>query len=39
MVGLLSSTGSCKERAAQCTLPSAAEIGDQLLETLSAARS
>ena len=35
---LLSSTDSCKERAARCTLPSAAEIAEQLLETLSAAR-
>ena len=35
---LLSSTDSCKERAARCTLPSAAEMVEQLLETLSAAR-
>ena len=34
---LLSSTDSCDERAARCTLPSAAEIVDQLLETLTAA--
>jgi glycosyltransferase involved in cell wall biosynthesis len=39
MVRLLSSTDSCKERAAQCTLPSAAETVHQLLETLSAATS
>ena len=34
---LLSSTDSCDERAARCTLPSAAEIVEQLLETLTAA--
>jgi len=39
MAELLSSTGSCKERALRCTLPSATEIVDQLFETLSAARS
>jgi hypothetical protein len=38
MARLLSSKDSCKERAARCTLPSAAEIVEQLLETLSAAR-
>ena len=38
MAELLSSTGSCNERAARCTLPSAAEMVEQLLETLSAAR-
>jgi glycosyltransferase involved in cell wall biosynthesis len=39
MAELLSATSSCKERAAQCTLPTAAEIVDQLFETLDAARS
>ncbi|MFG1931684.1 glycosyltransferase family 4 protein [Mycobacterium sp. NPDC048908] len=39
MVRLLSITDSCKERAARCTLPTAAETVEQLLETLSAARS
>lgn len=39
MVELLTSTGSCKDRAARCTLPNDVEIVDQLLETLSAARS
>jgi glycosyltransferase involved in cell wall biosynthesis len=39
MAQLLSSTESCKERAARCTLPTAAEMADHLLETLSAARS
>jgi len=39
MVRLLSSTDSCKERAARCTLLSAAETGEQLLDTLDAARS
>jgi glycosyltransferase involved in cell wall biosynthesis len=38
MARLLSPKGSCNERAARCTLPSAAEIVEQLLETLSAAR-
>jgi glycosyltransferase involved in cell wall biosynthesis len=37
MARLLSSKDSCKERAARCTLPSASEIAEQLLETLSAA--
>jgi glycosyltransferase involved in cell wall biosynthesis len=39
MAQLLSSTESCKERAARCILPSAAEMAEQLLETLSSARS
>lgn len=39
IAALLSSADSCKERAAQCTLPSATEMVEQLLETLSAARS
>ena len=39
MAQLLSSTESCKERAARCTLPGAAEMVEQLVETLSAARS
>jgi glycosyltransferase involved in cell wall biosynthesis len=39
MVRLLSSTDSCNERAAQCTLLGAAETAEHLLETLSAARS
>lgn len=34
---LLSSTGSCEERAAQCSLPGATEVIDALLETLLAA--
>jgi glycosyltransferase involved in cell wall biosynthesis len=39
MAELMSSTDSRKERAAQCTLPTAAEMAEHLLETLSAARS
>jgi glycosyltransferase involved in cell wall biosynthesis len=39
MLRLLSSTDSCKERAARCALHSPAETVEQLLETLSAARS
>jgi glycosyltransferase involved in cell wall biosynthesis len=39
MAELLTSTGSCTQRAATCTLPTAAELVDQLFETLSAARS
>jgi hypothetical protein len=41
MARLLSSasTESCKERASRCTLPTAAEMAEHLLETLSAARS
>jgi glycosyltransferase involved in cell wall biosynthesis len=39
MAALLSAPDSCKDRAARCTLPSAAEMAEQLLETLSAARS
>ena len=39
MAELLSSTDSCKERAARCTLPSAADMADQLLETLTSAGS
>jgi glycosyltransferase involved in cell wall biosynthesis len=35
MAQLLSSTGSCKERAARCTLPSAAEMADRLFGTLT----
>lgn len=38
MAELLTSTESCKERATRCTLPGAAEIAEQLLKTLSAAR-
>jgi hypothetical protein len=38
MARLLFSTDSCDERAARCALPRAAEIVEQLLETLSAAR-
>jgi glycosyltransferase involved in cell wall biosynthesis len=38
MARMRSSKDSCKERAARCTLPSAPEIVEQLLETLSAAR-
>jgi hypothetical protein len=37
MAQLLSSTGSCNKRAARCTLPSAAEIVEQRLETLTVA--
>jgi glycosyltransferase involved in cell wall biosynthesis len=37
MAQLISSTDSCEERAARCTLPSAEEMVEQLLETLSAA--
>jgi glycosyltransferase involved in cell wall biosynthesis len=39
MSQLLTSTESCNERAARCTLPTAAEMAEHLLETLSAARS
>jgi glycosyltransferase involved in cell wall biosynthesis len=39
MVRLLFSTDSCQERAVRCTLPAPAEMVEQLLETLSAARS
>lgn len=37
MARLLSSTDACEERAARCTLPSPAQIVEQLLETLTAA--
>jgi glycosyltransferase involved in cell wall biosynthesis len=37
IVELLSATDTCKQRAARCTLPSAAEVAEQLLETLTVA--
>jgi glycosyltransferase involved in cell wall biosynthesis len=38
MARLLCSPGSCRERAARCALPSAAQMADQLLETLTSVR-
>jgi glycosyltransferase involved in cell wall biosynthesis len=39
MAHLLHSPGDCRERAARCALPRTTELADQLIETLSAARS
>jgi glycosyltransferase involved in cell wall biosynthesis len=38
MAQLLRTPGPCRERAARCSLPSAAEIADQLFATLTSVR-
>lgn len=38
MARLLSSSDSCKKRAARCALPTPADMADQLLETLTSVR-